>query len=37
MDAVVIGTFLAVGFTILIGVYATYKFIKLVNSDDDSN
>jgi hypothetical protein len=36
MDAVVIGTFLAVGGTILVGVYAAYKFYILINSNNDS-
>ncbi len=36
MDAVVIGTFLAVGGTILIGIYAAYRFIKIINSKKDS-
>jgi len=36
MDAVVIGTFIAVGLTILIGIYAAYRFFKLISSHDDS-
>jgi len=36
MDAVVIGTFLSVGGTILIGLYAAYKMYVLMNEDDDS-
>jgi len=35
MDAVVIGTILAVGFTILIGVYAAYRFYLIINSKED--
>jgi len=36
MDAVVIGTFIAVGLTVLIGIYAAYRFLKLISSNDDS-
>jgi len=35
MDAVVIGTFTAVGLTILIGIYAAYRFFKILSSNDD--
>lgn len=34
MDAVVIGTFLAVGGTFVILVYFAYKFIQIINKDD---
>jgi len=36
MDAVVIGTFVAVGLTILIGLYAAYRFFKIISGNDDS-
>jgi len=36
MDAVVIGTFLAVGGTIVIGLYAGYRFIKIINGKRES-
>lgn len=36
MDAVVIGTFIGVGITILIGIYAAYWFFKVISSNDDS-
>lgn len=36
MDAVVIGTFLSVGATILIGLYAAYRFYKIISGKDDS-
>jgi hypothetical protein len=35
MDAVVIGTFLAVGGTFAILVFFTYKFIQIINKKDD--
>ena len=35
MDAVVIGTFLAVGGTFVILVYFAYKFIQIINKKDD--
>ncbi len=36
MDTVVIGVFLAVGCTILIGVYLAYRFFKIIGGKKDS-
>ena len=36
MDEVVIGVILAVGGTLLVGIYLAYKFFKIIASKDET-